>query len=414
MNLRSPRKLLAWLLAVIAGLTFLVSADAEKAQAGNAPAVASTLQNNADVEIKLEEPAPQQVAPAVDEEPVASDETDEADQPAPAAIKASDDKPLVNPNIFGKAIDYAQRRCVKIYGAGIALEHGYATGIIVSDDGLILTAFGLYVSGEKPTRVVLPDGRQYQAEILRRSERIQTVLLKLKSDNEGVPVRTTEYFEVSSEEGIAKRGDWVLAIGNPYKVATDQEPLSANLGVVSMRADVDTKKKAQDQDIGADILLIDAITSNPGAPGGALVTVDGKLAGMVGKVVESSSTNTRINYAIPSDILRKFLDDELLEEPINPTEITGKATVGIRLFDLAGDRAQAYIDRVRRRSPADKAGLKRDDLILAIGDYVIYDIRDYEDALAKLAPGSEVPFVIKRKDEILVVNITPDKEEEDE
>jgi serine protease Do len=401
-----------WTMFVWIALLGVVILPADGVDAQQVDDAANEKPREAETETALEPSEAESLLDEIEVDP----ESRSADETAGTGEESDsrDTATMVNPNLFGKAIDYAQRRCVKIYGAGIAKEHGYATGIIVSDSGLVLTAFGLYVSGERPIRVVMPDGKEHLAQVVRRSDRIQTVLLQLKDGDGVTDVKTTEYFEVPASAEVVARGDWVIAIGNPFKVATDDEPLSANLGVVSMRADVDTKKKAQDQDIGADILMIDAITSNPGAPGGALVTVDGRLAGMVGKVIESASTNTRINYAIPSDILRKFLDDELLEEPVDTEQSNKKPFIGLRLFELPGNRAQAYIDRVRRRSPAAKAGLQRDDLILAIGDVQVYSIRDYEELFPKLVPGEEVPFVIKRKDEILVVNVTPEEADEDE
>ncbi len=309
------------------------------------------------------------------------------------------------PGIFAEALAYAQKRCVRIYGAGIALEHGYATGMIVSDDGLILTAFGLYVTGAR-VQVMLPDGSIHEAEPVRRSDRIRCVLLKIQA-------KTPDFFEIPDTTSV-NRGDWVLGVANPYKVADVGEDLSVNMGVVSLRAEIDTKKRSQDMDIGCDILLIDAITSNPGSPGGALMTSDGQVAGMIGKIMDSQSTNTRINYAIPSDILRQFIDGTLVEDPDEALAAMGKAVTGIRVFRLAGKNAAAYVDRVKRRSPAAAAGLRRDDLILAIGEEIIRDVKDFDAAVERLVPGREVTVLYKRREQILTAKLTPEAEQEDE
>ncbi len=299
------------------------------------------------------------------------------------------------PNIFDEAVAYAQKRCVKIYGAGIGREHGYATGIIVDDQGHILTAHGIYI-GSPNLRVVLPEGDILDAQVIRRSDRLQVVLLKVEA-------KTPYFFEVS-DQPEARRGDWVAAVGNWFKVADGIEKLSVNLGVISMRAPVDTKRRAVDMAIEGEVLLIDAITSNPGAPGGALVTTEGKLAGMIGKIVESKSTNTRLNYAIPADELRLFLDGR---EPVDAAVANaGKGYTGLRIFRQPGKRAPAYIDRIVPGSPADKAGLKADDLVMRLGETAIRNIRDYDEAMAALAPGAEVPIILKRKLEILQTTIT--------
>jgi serine protease Do len=223
-----------------------------------------------------------------------------------------------------------------------------------------------------------------------------------------IDAKTPEFFELPDKPNVEK-GDWVLSVANPFKVADRDEPLSVNLGVVSLRTEVDAKKRSQDVDIEGEMLLIDAITSNPGAPGGALMTADKKLAGMIGKIIESKSTNTRLNYAIPSDRLKVFLDNK--EAPpiavTPPVGSTGKVDLGIRLFRLSGKRAPAYIDRVLPGSAAEKAGLQKDDLILRIGVEFVSNISDYDEIAGKLRAGEEIPLIFKRKNEVLSVRITP-------
>jgi serine protease Do len=185
---------------------------------------------------------------------------------------------------------------------------------------------------------------------------------------------------------------------------------------------MEAKRRLQDVPLEGEVLLIDAITSNPGAPGGALVASDGRLAGMIGKVVESKSTNTRINYAIPSDLLYDFVHG--IELPAVPgttptgnvanthTSGGGAAVLGIKLFTLGGKNAPAYVDRVVPASPAGKAGLKKDDLILRIGNDWVRSCKEYEELTAKLEAGAEVSILIKRKvsnkDEVLTVTLTPE------
>ena len=322
-------------------------------------------------------------------------------------LRADDARPDERNNPFADAIDYAQKRTVKLLGAGAGREHGYASGIIVSEDGHILTAHGIYVSGDTNARlqIIMPDGRVYPATIERRSDAMQVVLLKIDA-------KTPEHFDLPETPNVQK-ADWVMSVSNCFKVADRDEPLSVNMGIVSLRTEIDAKKRAQDVELEGEVLLIDAITSNPGAPGGALVTPDRKLAGMIGKIIESKSTNTRLNYAIPSDRLRQFVDNK--ESPLVGVEppATGKAELGIRLFRLSGKRAPAYVDRVTPDSPAAKAGIQRDDLILAVRGEVVRDIKAFDDLLDQLRPGEEITVIFKRKNEVLSARITPDAEVEE-
>jgi S1-C subfamily serine protease len=309
-------------------------------------------------------------------------------------------------NVFADALTTAQQRCVKIYGAAAGAEVGYATGVIVSPDGLILSAHGIYLAGAA-IRVVTPDGVTHQATIVRRSQPLQSVLLKIDA-------KTPAWFELPKKPAI-QQGDWVMSVSNLFQVADGKEELSVNLGVVSLRTPLEARHRTQDSPYEADALLVDAITSNPGAPGGALVDADGRLVGMIGKILESKNTNTRINYAIPADLLYPFVHqatgDVAISRPTPATTSTGqKAVIGIRPFSLSGKRSPAYIDSVLPGSPAARAGLKRDDLVMAIGGETVKDVREYERAVAQLRPGVEVTFLVKRKQDILELKVTPDAE----
>jgi serine protease Do len=318
--------------------------------------------------------------------------------PAPDTTVAANDQS----SPFAAAIEYAQQRTVKIYGASIGRVSGFATGLIVSAEGDIITSQGVHLSGFR-VRVTLPDGTMHNAKVVRRDADAQLALLK-------VEVPTPAYFALS-ESQVGKSGDWVLAVSNAFKVADGVEPLSVNLGVASLRTELDAKRQTQDYDYHGDVLLIDAITSNPGAAGGAVVTVDKQLAGMIGKVIEGKSTNTRLNYAVPNDVLHAFFTGKDLGNQTVPVA-KGKAVLGIRLFALGGRNSPAYIDRVSPSSPASKVKLQPDDLIVSIDGQQVRTVRDYGKILESLVPGQPVTLIVKRRNSLVEVKITPDAEEE--
>lgn len=299
---------------------------------------------------------------------------------------------------FAEAIEYAQARTVKVFGAEIGRNEGYATGIVVSPEGHILVASGIYLAGER-LRVVLPDGSMHRATLLRRSVPIQTAVLKIEAE-------TPEFFELPQKLPVRK-GDWVLAVSNAFKVADGPEKLSVNVGVVSLLTPLDVKRGTQDVPYDAEALLIDAITSNPGAPGGAVITADGRLAGMIGKVIESQDTGTRLNYAVPSHLLARFLAGRPLDAGSEELASGKPGELGIRLFTLGGRNSPAYIDRVVRGSPAAEAGLRPDDLILAVGGERVRNIGDYRRLADSLVAGREVELLIKRKQKVIRVSVTP-------
>lgn len=297
-----------------------------------------------------------------------------------------------------KIISAAQPKMVKVFGAGVGRVEGFATGFLVSDDGKVITAQGVILDGKR-IRVVMADGTSHEATILRRDREKQVAVLKIQA-------RTPNYFELSKEK-IGDRGDWIVALSNAFKVADKEEPVSATLGIISLRTEMEARRTKRDVAYKGELVLIDAITSNPGAAGGAVLNIDGKLVGMIGKVINSSETNTRLNYAVPSWILSDIVEGKVA--PTDPTEPvqTAKADLGIVLFKFGGRGNPAYIDRVVRGSPAAEAKLKTDDMIIAIGGQKIGSTKQYKEMVDTLRPGEEVLIIVKRGLEIVRAHVTP-------
>ena len=91
------------------------------------------------------------------------------------------------------------------------------------------------------------------------------------------------------------------------------------------------------------------------------------IARAADEVIEGKTTGTRLNYAVPADLLQRFLSGkEPMAVVVNPN-MGEKGELGIRLFALGGRKAPAYIDRVLPGSPSAEAGLKTDDLVVSIG-----------------------------------------------
>ena len=310
---------------------------------------------------------------------------------APPTIEA----PTV-PRVFARAIDIAQARTVKIYGGKIGREPGYATGVVVSADGQIVTATSPLLSAEQ-IRVVLASGLHLNAQVVRRNAELSLALIK-------VDTSTPDHFDLS-QPAEPCCGDWLLAVSNAFGVASGREQLSVTLGVLSMRTALDARRGTQDFDYRGDALLLDAITSNPGAAGGAVVNVNGALVGMLGRVIESRSTGTRVSYAVPREVLAKFVADKI--DAPSPALLAGPVDLGVRLFALSGPRAAPYIDRVVAGSPAASAGLKPDDLVLDVNGQRIGSAGDYNRIARELPADQVVILRVKRKNKIIETRLTP-------
>ena len=298
-----------------------------------------------------------------------------------------------------ETIDTAQPKIAKIYGAGIGKVEGFATGIVISADGKILTSQGVFLDGRQ-VKVVLADGTEHIATIMKRDRTAQIAILKIQAE-------TPEFFELSTEP-VGEKGDWVIAICNSFKVADKEEPVSATLGVISLRTTIEARLTKRDVAYEGELVLIDAITSNPGSAGGAVLTADGKLVGLVGKIINSSETNTRLNYAVPSSRLVQFVDGKT--DPIadaKPVEKKQNADLGVVLFKFGGRSNPAYVDRVVRGSPAASSKVKTDDMIVSLDGNQIGSVRDYTRVLEALRPDEEILMIVKRGVEMVRIPITP-------
>ena len=338
---------------------------------------------------------------------------------------------------FDRAIESALPRVVKLYGLGVGLEAGYGTGVIISEDGLVVTVFSLLIDARR-VRAVAPDGRTYEARVLARDYPRQLALLQLKSPTQDAQsVGPFAFFDLAcdpenkraGESGASLRpGDWVVAVGNAFKVADGAEPASIAHGVFSTRTRLDARRRVKDFPYTGDVLVIDAITSNPGAPGGALVDLEGRLVGMIGRQVTSNLTHTHFNYAIPSDVLCDFLQNATSDSASDPMQIAGfilrermgrnvsekSFDPGIRLSKAGYRTILPFVERVRRNSPAARAGVRKDDLILAVNGKNVADVKEYESRLRALQPGEPVTLVIRRGRTILTTELVDPETSKDQ
>lgn len=298
-------------------------------------------------------------------------------------------------------IEASQPKLVKVFGAGAGRIESYATGILVSEEGHVLTTQGAILDGRR-VRVLTANGSSYDASVLKRDRKRQLALLKIDA-------KTPKHFRLS-EQPVGQKGDWVLALSNAFRVADKDEPLSVMMGIISLRTSMTAKLNSRDIAYQGELVLIDAITSNPGAGGGAVVTSNGKLVGMIGKIINSSKTNTRLNYAVPNATLYRFVNG--LPEPgaeENGGTTPSKTVVvdwGIRIFRLGGKRDPAYVDRVIAGSPAAAAGIKSDDLIVSIAGTKIGNVRQFEQVIKQPTDGSDQIVVVKRGRELLRLTIS--------
>ncbi len=323
---------------------------------------------------------------------------------------------------FDHAIDSALPRAVKLYGLGVGAQAGYGTGVVVSSDGLVLTVLSLLIDARR-VRAVTSDGTHYEAEVVHRDDARQLALLRLKPpDQGGSPANEPgsaspfSFFDLkcgAPDEAALRPGDWVIAAGNPFKVADGAEPVSVVHGVFSTRTRLDARRQVKEFPYQGDVLVIDAITSNPGAPGSAVVDVEGRFVGMIGREVVSNLTHTHFNYAMPRDVLCESIKEAT---GVTPRDALADASAsksvvdpGIRLTRTGYRDLPPMVDRVRRGSAAELAGVRQDDLILSINGKNVANPEEYDERLRSVTAGEGIDLVIRRGRNVVTIRLEPEK-----
>jgi serine protease Do len=262
--------------------------------------------------------------------------------------------------------------------------HSYVrgTGFFISSDGYIITNNHLVENAIKVEVTSLQE-KTYQAKIVGTDPETDLALLKVKEKN-------LPYVELGDSDKI-QVGEWVLAIGNPLGLTH-----TVTSGIVSAKGrifpDLEPTQPYQD------FIQTDAAI-NRGNSGGPLINLEGKVVGINSIIWSPSGGNIGIGFAISSNLTKSIIDK--LKE--SGRVIRGYLGVGVyaitedfvKLLDLESDKG-ALINNVDPGSPADKAGLKRYDVIIALDGKPIEDGDDLQFRIAEIKPGTKVDLTIIR------------------
>jgi serine protease Do len=311
-----------------------------------------------------------------------------------------------------------QPKMVKVFGSGgvRGVPH-YGTGILVSPDGHILSAYSAMLD-TPDLRIHLPDGRRFHGKVISVEPQLDVALIKIDK------VANLPHFDLSKEaqRPTATVGSGILAFSNLYEVATLSEPVSVQRGVVSAYTKLHGKKGIHDAPYQGDVYITDAVTNNPGSAGGALTTRKGELLGILGKEMTNSLTDTWVNYAVPINAAIEGERDnkkvtvkvsDFVTESIAGTyrqllareKNKFKAIHGIILVPNVVDRTPPYIEEIMPDSPAAKAGFKADDLIVYVQGEQVPTVKTCKELLDSLPPDSEYQIEVRRGEKLLTLKI---------
>lgn len=304
-----------------------------------------------------------------------------------------------------------QAAVVKIFGAGgfRGLE-AYQTGLLISPDGHVLTVMSP-VLDTPALKVVLDDGRRLDGKLLGADARLDVAVLRVEA--QGLP-----YIDPLSAVP-AEAGTRVFALSNLFGVAIGNEPVSVQEGVISIVTELAARQGAFDTPYSGRVYVLDAVTSNPGSAGGVLATRDGRLLGMLGKELRNRRNNTWINYAIPIAELREsvaaILSGDAVadrgDRPAKAADPLSAHLLGLVLVPDVLPRTPPYIDAVVAGSPAARAGLRPDDLVVLLDDTLVSSCQSLTDALRDRDRFATVRLGVLRDRSLVEVELAIPREE---
>jgi serine protease Do len=326
---------------------------------------------------------------------------------------------------FEKVAAEVNYKMVKLFGSGgFKGLTSYGTGMIVSPQGHILTVANQLLDTQD-LRVHLADGRRFRAKVLFTEPELDAALLVIKQD-EGTKVDLDlDYFDVPAavKKLKAETGDWILAFSNSFQIATRDEALTLQRGVISAYAKLVARRGIHEAPFHGDVYFFDGIFSNPGSAGGAVTTRKGELIGMLGKEYRNVTSDTWINYAVPINCkvevkdgdkiriitLEEFVTDGIkgTYKPVPKREGAEKgpgAYHGIVFVPNIVQQTPPYVDRVLPGSPAYKK-LQPDDLVVYVDGEPVYTIQAFRDLMTKLKPGAKIQLEVRRGDKLTAVEI---------
>lgn len=253
------------------------------------------------------------------------------------------------------------------------------SGFIISADGYILTNNHLAENTEKIT-VKLTDGREFEAKIIGTDPDSDVAVIKIDANN----LPTLEM----ADSDTLEVGEWVIAIGNPFGLSH-----TVTAGIVSAKGR--TLGLAEYEDF----IQTDAAI-NPGNSGGPLLNLDGKVVGINTAIVSRTGGYMGIGMAIPINMAKNIYSQLLGGGTVT------RGALGVQITKLDADLADSLgleentrgvaIVEVFEGSAAQKAGMKRYDVVVELDGKKVEKANDLRNRIAMLKPGTKVKLIVLR------------------
>jgi Do/DeqQ family serine protease len=294
-------------------------------------------------------------------------------------------KPRYYDNFFGSLRGY-------LYGQPQQELIAFGSGVVISPNGYIVTNNHV-VAGANKITVTFNNKKEMEAKIIGTSPSTDLALIK-------VDAKDLPYLTYGNSDNL-KVGQWVLAVGNPFNLTS-----TVTAGIISAKArDIHILggKSAIESFIQTDAAV------NPGNSGGALVNTAGQLIGINAAIASQTGAYEGYSFAIPVNLVRKVVNDLMNYGQIQ------RAYMGVQIRDIDAGFAKkmnlndlngVYVAMVVDGSGADKAGVKKGDVITAVNSHPVKNISELMGMIGQYSPGDKVRVNLDRNNKEKVVTIT--------
>jgi serine protease Do len=269
-----------------------------------------------------------------------------------------------------------------LFGSRNQLERSLGSGVLISDDGYVVTNSHVIGSEKAEVTVVFSDKHEAPARIIGIDRVTDLALVKVAKPGQP-PLKWAD----SSQ---AKVAEWVLAIGSPYQLSH-----SVSLGIISALGRKNLGFSEYEDFIQTDAAI------NRGNSGGALVNARGELVGINTGIISSGQGAEGIGFAIPSNLARKVIG-ELIEHGVVRRGSIGRMSLYPLTTQVAAqlgvrETTGAFVNEMERRSSAYQAGIQPGDIIAALNGKAVTDPNHFNQLISDTPIGSTATIDVLRE-----------------
>jgi serine protease Do len=271
------------------------------------------------------------------------------------------------------------------------------SGVLISEDGLILTNNHV-IAGASRITVTLWDKRIFEATVVGSDPTTDIALVLI--DESGLPSAPL------GDSEKARVGEWVLAIGNPGFQDSNTLDFTVTSGIISAKGrplDIIRQELGASNNPAAPYAIEDFIQTdaaiNPGNSGGPLIDLAGRVIGINTAIASGTGFNQGYGFAVPINVARRVMDDLLEHGRVR------RPLLGISIQDVSAEDAEVYglpriagvlVEDFQDDSPAERAGLRRHDVIVSVDGDRVDRLGQFQRLVAQHAPGDDVDIEVIR------------------